>query len=129
MTTLINVFGLAMGLGCFILAYALVEYLRASERSFPNADRIAVRTMDRPGTPERQASTLPMTAPPVAKYLRADFPELEAVARATGGPLLGSGREGYFATVGDRTMKVLPVFADAEFLDVFAFPFLLGDKD
>src|SRR5262245_14250928 len=84
MTTLINVFGLAMGLACFIVAYALVEYLSASERGFPNADRIAVITL------ERRSAQIPMTAPPAAKYLRVDFPELEAVARATGGAIFGS---------------------------------------
>ena len=39
LTTSINVVGLALGIACFIAAYAIVGYLRSSEAALPNASR------------------------------------------------------------------------------------------
>lgn len=41
-TTLINVFGLALGLACFIAAIGVLTYIRNADRHLPNADRIVM---------------------------------------------------------------------------------------
>ena len=42
--TIVNVFTLALGLCCFVVAYAVADYLGSSDRHFVNADRALVVT-------------------------------------------------------------------------------------
>jgi putative ABC transport system permease protein len=58
--------------------------------------------------------------------LKADLPELEVVARATGGPLAAP--QGFLLTAGDRTVSAYATFVDPEFLSIFDLPFVSGDR-
>src|SRR6516165_11088388 len=42
--TVVNVVTLALGLGCFVVAYAVTDYLGSADRQFANADRTLVVT-------------------------------------------------------------------------------------
>src|SRR5262245_28638746 len=78
----VNIFALALGLTAFVIAYGIVSYWERSERYFPSADRTYVVTATFQGRDGGRATPLPLTNRLYADYLRADFPELEAVARA-----------------------------------------------
>src|SRR5215471_4788974 len=78
-----NVLTLALGIACFVIAYAFVVFWGGAEKHFANADRIAVLTTSMTlkdnsfsfdGVPE-----VPLFA---AKYLKEDFPAIEKIARA-----------------------------------------------
>ena len=120
---LVNIFALALGLTAFVIAYGVVSYWNRSEQYFPNADRTYVVTaafLGRDG--QNRATPLPATNRLYADYLRADFPEFEAVARAqvmynaTG------------VTAGDIYKEMFVVGAESEFLKIFDLPFVAGDS-
>jgi putative ABC transport system permease protein len=119
--TLINIFGLAIGLASsiFILLYVVNEltYDRFHEKS----DRIYRIWISgsMPATEMRHA----VTAPPMAEALLNDYPEVEQVVR-----LRQSG--GWLVKKGDRVFHETQeefIFADSTFFDVFSFNLLKGD--
>jgi putative ABC transport system permease protein len=119
--TAVNVVTLALGLVCFVTAYALVDYWQKSERYFDKADRTAVITR---GLEFHDGSVtvspVPFVAMHVAGYLKADFPEIETVARAQRAPDTA-------ISYGDRSIRITRLLVDPEFLDVFDLPFVAGD--
>jgi putative ABC transport system permease protein len=118
--TAINVFGLALGLACFISAYSAVTYLRSGDRHFVNADRIyAIAQRQTSAQSDLDTGMRPVTAPMVAKYIRADFPELEAVVRATRMPPIATAVDG-------RATFVRAAATEADFLRMFDFQFVAG---
>ncbi len=121
-TTAVNLVGLALGLLCFIGTDLFLESLLKSDLQYANASRIYAITEELWLNPaERTIPAFPTAAAGTAKYLKADFPALEAVARALPlGPLP--------AATDDR--KLSPSFAavDPEFLKIFNLPFISGDS-
>jgi putative ABC transport system permease protein len=119
----INIFALALGLTAFVIAYGIVSYWGRSEHYFANADRTYVVTaafQARSGG--GRATPLPMTNRLYADYLRADFPELEAVARAQ---VL---YEKTGVRTGDVHTEMFVASAESEFLTIFDMPFVAGDS-
>jgi len=122
-TAVINVSTLALGLVAFVAAYAVVAYWRGSDRHFANVDRtyvITARFETRDGS--ISTGTMPSTNELYERYLRIDFPEFEAIARAN----LWS-REAT-VTADGRGARVAAVGVDPEFLDIFELPFVAGDR-
>lgn len=121
-TAFVNVLTLALGLVAFVAAYTVVAFWDNSERHFANADRTYVITASlalRDGS--ISTGRMPQTNMLYERYLRADFPELEAVARANVWNRQSS------VTVDGRTSRVISVAVDPEFLDIFDLPFIAGD--
>jgi putative ABC transport system permease protein len=118
----VNIFALALGLTAFVIAYGVVTYWDRSEGYFPNAERTYVVTATFQGRDGGRATPLPMTNRLYADYLRADFPELEAVARAQ----LMYEETGVAA--GDAYTEMSVVGAESEFLRIFDLPFVAGDS-
>lgn len=121
--TLINIFGLTIGLASsiFILLYVINEltYDRFHEKS----DRIyrVWISGSMPATEMRDA----VTAPPMAEALLNEYPEVEQVVR-----LYQSG--GWLVRQGDRVFHETEqefIFADSSFFDVFSFRLLKGDPE
>jgi len=118
----VNVLTLSLGLICFVAAYAIVSYWNHAETGFARAERTYVMSSDltlRDGS----VATGEMARSPdfLADYLKTDFPQLEAVARARTGADI--------AVTVDGVAQRLPVsYADPEFLDIFDLPFLKGDR-
>jgi len=82
-TALINVATLALGLVAFVAAYAVVSYWSHSDRHFANADRTYVITASlalRDGS--ISTGNMPQTNDLYQKYMRLEFPEFQAIARA-----------------------------------------------
>jgi hypothetical protein len=91
----VNVFALGLGLACFVAAYATVVYWSGAERHFAAADRTYAITANlalRDGSVA--TGMVPHMGDVVARYLKTDFPELEAVIRARS----GNGNDASFTT-------------------------------
>jgi len=120
--TLANVAVLALGLTAFVAAYAVTGFWSRAENHFANADRtfvITSRMALADGTVVMSESAV--TNAYAASYLRADYPEIEATARAR--PF----GDDVPVAAGDRAIRLTAVAADAEFLDIFDLPFVAGD--
>ncbi len=120
-TTVSKVVALSLGLGCFIGAYTVSDYFERYDARWANAGRIVAITEDvrTPGASIGVPDNLFVSAP-VAKYLKADFPQIPAVAR-----LMKMG----MTTVrgGDKTSGRVVYGVDADFLKIFDLPFSAGD--
>jgi putative ABC transport system permease protein len=125
LTTTINVVCLAIGLTCFFSAHWLVSSSRSADTYFPNADRIFVITQKASALGSGAGVERPVTGWIAASYLKTDFPELETIARASDGN--ESGEDEMPVAAGDAKAFMHIRYADPEFLDVFALPFLAGD--
>ena len=120
-TAAVNLAGLTLALICFIATYLYLQSLLNSDMHFKNAPRIYALTQELWTSPaERMIPAFPQVAPPAAKYLRTDLPQLEAVARAL--------RVGSWAAASeDRKANLYAVAADPDFLKIFDLPFVAGD--
>ncbi len=121
LATLINLLCLALGLACLVACYATVTYLEHSDARFPKAARIRVVTtnLHAPGI-KLTLHDFPFTGAVVARFMRAEFPELEAVARAEQDDDVPVSDEG-------RATFARVTYADPQLLDIFDFDFLAGD--
>lgn len=121
----INTLGLAVGIAASLLIFILVQYETSFDDFHKNKDRIyrvvsATKTQD--GINYSTASAFP-----VAEGLRIDYPQLEHVAR------IYARRNKQVTILNDQNntpqkkFKENVLFAEAEFFDIFNFPFLAGD--
>jgi putative ABC transport system permease protein len=125
--TVVNVLTLALGLVCFVVAYTLAAYLGSADRQFANADRtLVVTTRYKAREGAFDSGVRPLSNQWFAQYLKADFPQLPAVARV----LLpkGDSVEDTAVRSGDRSARFRGFVADAAFLDIFDLAFLAGDS-
>jgi putative ABC transport system permease protein len=122
LTAAINVIALAVGLAAFITAYGVVGFWNQSERHFANAERTYVVTanLEAKNGPLKTGVT-PTTNRLYADYLRAEFPDFEAVARTQAVAAEGG------VSAGDVNERMYVIAADPSFLDIFDLPFLAGD--
>jgi len=84
-TTLLNLIALSLGLVSFALAAATALYLTSNDADLPNAERIyavSEQIINADGTD--WGSPVPNTSGPTARYMQADYPELEALLIETG---------------------------------------------
>jgi putative ABC transport system permease protein len=121
-TAAVNVFTLGLGLVTFIAAYAVVSFWSRGESQFANADRtFAVTTRMELRDGSVRTGMRPLTTQTYWAYLKNDFPEFEAVARAT----VFEG--GVWLSAGDRSRHLAAMAVDPELLDIFDLPFVAGD--
>jgi putative ABC transport system permease protein len=116
LTTAINVLCLTLGLMCFVVAWGTVSYFEQRDRYHANADRTYFMTWSEQARPREQLTGAFLLAP----QLRADFPELDGVARLIAGNGINvrlNGR-GYYADVS---------YADPEFFRIFDIPLIGAD--
>jgi putative ABC transport system permease protein len=120
--SVMNVVTLALGVACFVIAYAFVLFWSTAERQFKRSDRIAVFTMSLALKGDQFKFEGDPRLPGIAaKYLKEDFPAIEALARAAGvGPNV-------MISSGEHALRAPAVAADAEFLELFELPFVAGD--
>jgi putative ABC transport system permease protein len=117
-----NVLTLALGLACFVTAYAFVAFWESAEQHFANADRIAVLTTNMSVTGQDFSyEDAPHVPEHAARYLQEDFPAIETIARAV------VVNEDAMIAAGDRALRSFGVAVDPEFLEIFELPFVAGD--
>ncbi len=123
-TSAVNVLTLAVGLVCFVTAYAAGMFWSSAEQQFRNADdvhvvTVSVKSRDNSGPGAlRNATATPEVA---AEALKSDFPAIAKVARA-----VVIDRKTMVAN-GANAVRLFGVAVDPEFLDIFALPFVAGD--
>src|SRR5262245_38484146 len=113
--TVVNVCTLALGLVCFVVAFAVAGYLGCADRHCAKADLTLVVTMRsraREGTYD--SGVRPRTNQWLAQYLQTDFPQLPAVARVVL-PKRDSAADSA-VHAGDRSASLRGFVADAAFL-------------
>ena len=119
--TVINVFGLALGMACCIAIGLFVRDEMRYDRFIDAADRIYRVALDVSfqGQPMQTA----FTARPLGPTLKTDVPEVEQTTRLwhdPSGSMIVRYQDQRFAEDG-------VFFGDSTFFDVFALPFLQGD--
>ena len=123
-TSAVNVLTLAVGLVCFVTAYAAGKFWSSAEQQFRNADdvhvvTVSVKTKDNSGFGGiRNATATPEVA---AEALKSDYPAIARIARA-----VVIDRKTMVAN-GANAVRLFGVAVDPEFLDIFALPFVAGD--
>lgn len=119
LTSFINIFGLAMGLGVAIMVYAFVSFDLSMNQFHENRDEIyaVISELDRSG----DIADYGIAPAPLAEVLRNDFPQIEQVVRY-------EMRNGVLKS-GLKVFNQSFAFTDPEFLDMFSFPLAYGSPD
>jgi putative ABC transport system permease protein len=121
----VNIVTLAVGLVCFVTAYAAATFWNAAEEQFSSADDVHVLTVTIRSRDTSVAGFGPrnLTAAPdvAAEALKSDFPAITKIARA-----VVIDRQTMVAN-GERTVRMFGVAVDSEFLEIFDLPFVAGD--
>ena len=117
--TFINIFGLAIGLTCFILISLFVQFELSYDTFHDKADRIYRVAKEDPGSYYLGSNRFAVTPAPLTSALMKDLPEVE------------------IATQIDKVNAILEydgtrfyedgIYATEHFFDVFNFPLLYGD--
>jgi len=116
-TTLINLACLTFGFVVFLIAWGRAEYFTNADRYHEHADRTVIVTRYQP----QSRMTVHITAGTIAEHLRAEFPQLETVAR------IMYPQESALVAAGHSQFAVV-AFADPEILRVFDLPFVAGER-
>jgi putative ABC transport system permease protein len=121
--SLISLLGLAVGLASFILILAYVRFETSYDRFFDKKDRIfrLLNADVKPGETPSEFAT--WTPDPVATLLKTEFPEVRHAARVM--------RQFYDPAIlrfEDRSFAQNGLFADQDFLEIFSFPVIRGDR-
>jgi putative ABC transport system permease protein len=121
-TALVNLLGLTLAIVCFIATYLFIDtLLRNGDLQWKKAGRTYALTEELWTTPtNKMIPAFPAVDAGVAKYLRADLPGLEAVAR---GLPLGQ----LPAAAEDRGTHLFAAAVDPEFLEIFDLRPLEGE--
>jgi len=124
-TSAVNVVTLAVGLVCFVTAYAAGTFWSSAEQRFRKVDDIHVLTVsiksrDGSGFGTR-ASNFTYAPDVAAEALKSDYPAIAKIARA-----VTIDRKTMVAN-GSNAMRLFSAAVDPEFLDIFDLPFVAGD--
>ncbi len=115
----INVFGLAVGLTCFVLIGLFVHYEQSYDTFHEKADRTYRIVNEYPQAHSLGNTRSTDTPEPLADVLRETVPEVEQVVQLVKSHALLS--------VGDTQFYEDGIFTTGHLFDVFSFPLLQGD--
>ncbi len=118
----INIFGLRLGLVCFLLIALYVFDELTFDRFHKKANRI-YRVIDEKTSPEGKESKIAAVAYKIADRAPADIPEVKMAARFT-----AFGRTNVSDPVSTNTIHELFIAANPDFLNVFDFEMLEGNR-
>ncbi len=117
----LNVFTLALGLVCFLIVAGTIGFWERADHQFPKTSRTYIVTSTFDFADGSGPARGPLSSDYVAQYLKADFPQIEAVART----VQVNANASYVS--GDRAARLAEYGADAELLDILDLPFIEGD--
>ena len=118
----INIFGLSLGLVCFLLIALYVFDELTYDRFHKKAGQI-YRVIDEKTSPEGKESKIAAVAYKIADRAPADIPEVKMAARFT-----AFGRTNISDPVSTNTIHELFITANSDFLNVFDFELLEGNR-
>jgi len=114
----INIFGLALGLSCFLLISLWIKDELSYNRFLPDVDRIyAVRTNSLFNGEIRTGENTPS---PLTEVIKADIPEVEAVTKLSWSPPL-------LLSTDNKSVKESGNYTSPDFFKVFGFKVLSGN--
>src|SRR5688572_1487160 len=119
----INIFGLTLGLTCFLLIALYVFDELTYDRFHAKADRI-YRVIDEKTSPEGKESKTAAVGYQIAERAPADIPEVKLAARFT-----AFGRTNVADPLSTNTIHELFITANSDFLQVFDFTLLEGNRN
>lgn len=114
----LNIAGLAIGLAASMLILAWVQHEESYDRFHEHADQLYRLTADLDQDDFRVA----ITPPPLTPELKAKMPEVIDFVRVT------PPQTNYFEYNDNRYEEKAGLYADPNFLDVFTFPLIAGDR-
>jgi putative ABC transport system permease protein len=116
----INIAGLALGLSIYVFGGILVKYERTHDAFFENSSRVySVGSVAGEGI-DVGIDLMNATYAAIGPLIKAELPDVEAVARTIGSEyLLSTGQESFYQSLR---------FADPEFLQIFDLQYLHGDS-
>lgn len=120
--SLLNIFGMTLGITCFLLLGAYVIHERSYDRFHPQVDRIAYVSFAYKAASDAEYSYSPTSPTAVAPTLAQNFSEVEKAVR-----LYHYNKEGLIPNQGQAIREKGLKYADSDFFDVIAYPFLAGD--
>lgn len=117
--SLISLFGLAVGLSCFIVIYLFVQYELSYDQNYPEADRIyrVIRETPRAGGSGSTFSWA--TSGRLGPALVRDFPEVELSAKISTRDVVARSEDKIF----DLSVNLV----NAEFFEIFGLSSMSGD--
>lgn len=117
--SIINVVGLSLAIGCFIVSYMFADFFFFMDDFHENGDRIyyVQNIVDRNGEMQLWGDSPVIFAP----ILEKDFPQVERAVRIE--------RSGATVQYNDKVFDEGITYADHGFLDMFTFPLASGSKD
>jgi len=120
LTTFINLMGLSIGLSLVMLIVVYLKNELQTDKFHQNAKNI-YRVES-----EVQSKIYPLTAGPMAEWLKNDFPDIEQSARIFS-PFF---KTLSYVTVNNQSFEIKkPVFVDPSFFRIFSFPVVSGNID
>lgn len=117
--TLLNIFGLSIGLACFAMIASWVRFELSFDRFHEKSERI-YRVANRL-TDGSSVSDMAITSPPLAGALLRDIPEIELAVRVD--PVDN------VMAFGDKKFLEEGIVADQSFFDMFDFKVLKGNRN
>ena len=117
----INVFGLAVGLACFVLITLFIKYEYSYDTHHAKSDRIYRIVRHNPLENYLGSSWFALTPVPMAAALQTDYPEVEAAA------YIGRS-EGVFSN-GDVSFKETGISMEGDFFNVFTHQWIHGNPE
>jgi len=121
--SLVTLLGLAAGLACFILILAYARFETSYDRFHEKTGRIYRLTSAEAPPGEKPAEFDKNHPSLLASLLKEEFPEVRHAARVFTRMDIQA-----VLQAGDRAFTQSGLVADQDFLDVFTFPLLRGDK-
>ena len=117
--SLINVFGLAVGMAACIIALIFIRYELSYDTSHTKADRI-YRVLRERGQADKRAVRW-LTSGALARAIESDYPQIERASKS----------RIYRVDVreGNRVFQLYQGHIDEHFLDLFDFRFLVGTRE
>jgi putative ABC transport system permease protein len=119
-TTGINVACLSLGLACFMFSWSVVAYFGKMDGYHARANRTYIVTPTGVGIGANVAPTQVRSPWALSDHLAADFPQIESLARLTGGQQTQVEANGVKSTIA-------VAYAEPKFLQIFDLPFRSGD--
>lgn len=117
--TFVNIFGLTLGLACFILILRYVQYELNFDTFHEKADQIHRVVQRQPGNVYLGSDHFAVTPAPLASALVREFPEVPVATTIN--------RHSTLISLGDQHFYEDGLWGDAHLFDVFTFPMLQGN--
>ena len=120
--SILNLLGLSTGLACTLLIYLWVNDELHVDKFNANDSQL-YQVLKNGSNGDGTISTDETTQGLLAKTMAAQLPEVKYAVAITGHGEFG------VLTIGDKHIKVNPVYADKDFFHVFSYPLLEGSAD